>query len=676
MATNHDYVALVEVGQQEEAAPGTIGAAAPTTFLPETRNVANDENVVMQIQSGLLPIIDWTRKDRIPLEEEWKAVRRMEMLEHDDGRRYIGRSNSYLPVYNRILTTLVSSLSRGLFPSDDYMDVADRQNSGAERAKATKTYLQWEFDANAKLRTNIKPWLRQFENFGISVLKHRYKKEIRSQGKTRFDRESDSRKLLAAAAFSPTNVYEGLSTQTRNVFNWYIYPNTVDCIEEAQVIFEDIRVPRSFIMEMKLKERWENVEDALNQGNPPEHDSKEQELAATMGGSSSAPGGLAGNQYAESKVITEVWCFLVLPRDQYVGDENPELPLPCRVVLAGNVVLLVTRNPMFEQRPPYEVSVQNRSPGFFYGYGHGRVVRSLQYLANDFANQVNDNGSYCLNPIAKVNPGHLAGPLKPLKPGVTWYLTDVHNGAIFDRPPVEQIQYGLQLLNTVIGMAQDFGGAPPVLQGSSAGRGAKTATGAQILQRNAMQPLQDVVEDIELEALIPLMKSTWFLAHQYRSDDVMAMVGGQLTKVPLEMLMGDFDFRWLASSQAANQQMRAQQLMQFMQIMAPILPVLMQQGYIVDFEPIARRIWSDGFGMRGFDQIIRKAQAAPGAQPGQVLPQGQQGGVAAEQGDRVRSALEQVAGGGGGEMVPGEGEDFMSVRGQADELAGMMGGMP
>ena len=75
-------------------------------------------------------------------------------------------------------------------------------------------------------------------------------------------------------------------------------------------------------------------------------------------------------------------------------------------------------------------------------------------------------------------------------------------------------------------------------------------------------------------------------------------------------------------------------------------------------------------GLRGVGEIIKRAQMAP---PGMGPPGAEaMGGVQAEQGDRVRSALEQ-AGGMAGDMAPGEGEAFQDTRAEADEIAALLG---
>ncbi len=59
----------------------------------------------------------------------------------------------------------------------------------------------------------------------------------------------------------------------------------------------------------------------------------------------------------------------------------------------------------------------------------------------------------------------------------------------FERPDVNGIQWGVQLLDRAIGTVNDTI-APPILQGTSQGGSGKTATGAQLLQSNTKTDIQ------------------------------------------------------------------------------------------------------------------------------------------------------------------------------------------
>ena len=97
-----------------------------------------------------------------------------------------------------------------------------------------------------------------------------------------------------------------------------------------------------------------------------------------------------------------------------------------------------------------------------------------------------------------------------------------------------------------------------------------------------------------------------------------------------------------------------------------------QSGNQLDVVPILRRIYTDGMGFRGFDQVVKPAPMAPPGMPPGAPPPPQGGPPPAQDGGRVRSAMEQ-AGGAQGDMVPGEGGAFSEVRAGADQMAADIG---
>lgn len=674
MTTAAEYVPLISAA--DDAEPGTVGAAAPVNYLPSLRNLAAGATQGSDLHRQLLDLIaicEQTRRDRGVLNEEWKAIDNMLRLEHDDGRRYKGDANNYIPVYLKNRQTQVTALSRGLFPSADYLSVTDMApQADMQGAKAAETYLKWEFEEHAKLPRVLKKALGPYSDYGLMIIKHQFNRTRRYEGGRRKPTEAQVLQAMAGATQFQARDYSGLMVTARSPYNWYVYPTNIDCLDEAQAVFEDVEVPRAYVEAMGLRKEWENIAEVLSGTRIPEADANGQHLADASGTSTTAGSSLQGNPLADRFVVTEVWCAFKLPPEAYLTGEDPRLPIPTRVIYVNNTAVLITRNPLYSQRPPYEVSVQNAQPGHFYGFGTGRIIKNLQYLINDWMNQSTDVGRYGLNPVVKANPGLLAAPLKPLKPGVVWYMTDP-KGVEFDRPPIEQVQFGIQMLQMAITMAMDFGGAPPILQGTNAGKGARTATSAQILQRNALMPLQDVVEDVERDVMVPVMKATFMYGMQYRTQGFMAAVAGQPLPVPPATFLIDPAFRWNASNQAVNQQMRGEQAMQFLQaaLNPAVLTLLQMQGQMVNPLPILRRMYSDGMGFPDFDSVVKPID--PTMMAGMMQAQAAQGapGAPGAGGGSPTSAMANQ--GEGDEPVPGEGEDFGAVRAGADANAASFG---
>lgn len=646
-----------------------IAESASTSFgsvIPDLdKNWFKNAEVVAFIQNSVIPVVDWTRNQRSELEAEWDATRNMVLQKHDGHRRYNGRSNVYLPAYARARTTLVSQLSRGVFPSDEYLDVtAANEETTDEEASGVKALVQCEFEKNADLRSNFKPFLRQYIDHGVTVGKFWYVKEETKKG-----RYSLSRKALGAPQYEVGMTKEGCRFKTNSMYGWHIFPVTANSLAEAQLCFEDIIVPKSIFEAKRNAGIWPEADEAF--GLPPPEMTANQQTLLTAQAAISHPltDSAADVKALGVRVVSEVWGSMVLPKDAYAQGEDSDMPVPVKISLAGHHILEVRRNPFWHQRPPYVVARDEWEVGSFYPRGQGHRVKGLQHILNDFANQTNDNGIYSLNPMWLMNPSLLTGPATAIKPGGIWQGTDINAMAKPILPPIEQLQYGFQFLNLYQGMLMDHIGAPPIIQGVGAGKAGKTATQASILQKNAMNPLQDQVEDIENDALIPLMEMCYSLNQQYRDEESMLAIAGVDIKVPKEALAGRYAFRWLASSQAVNQSQRAAQVMQLMQVVMPILPLLAQSGKTADFVPLLRKLYSDGFGFRNFEEFIHDVQAPQGGPvPGMPMP-GQPG--APPNGAPVpmpRSPLESA-----NEAGPGETDDFMEVRDGADQQASLFG---
>lgn len=646
--------------------------AGALTDAPDSSVNFVDEHETMEwILQNIVPLLPTVRADGVAQRTEWAKIRRMTLLQKDDTSAYTGQSQAYLPVYQKARETRVSHMAQGLFPSDTYLD-ADASNPQFEPvAPLVKSWMTHQLEEQMKLRAEIKPWLRSLTDYGIGIGKVWWEKPPKAQKGTKLTRLAGIPGLLHNYGSQPWSC-EGARFRTRSPFSWYIWPVSVSAIEEATIVFEDMQVSKQFVNQQARAGIWKDP-DAINASINQEALQPEVRTALMEArGSSQHSTDLRQGELATWTMLTECWLKMPVPRKLYRPNEEPNTPVPVKVVLAGGIPIEARRNPFWHQRPPYVLHRTNETTDSFHGVGMGRSMLSTQGLINDFINQTNDNGIYGLNPIIKYNPNLVVGPLEPLAPGRMIPLTDPE-GMVFDRPPVEQLQYGLSLVNQLITYSNDLSGAPAVLQGTGTQGGAKTATGSQILQNNVKGELQDLIEDIELKVLTPLMNMVHSLGQQYESAErFLAISGGQKVQFSRDMLEGEFAWRWVASSQAVNRQMRSQQTGQFLQMATnpAVLQLLMQRGKMVDPESILRKLWEDGLGLRNFDKILVPMPMMPMMPPGGGG--GPPSGAGPSEGQAPRSAVEQAPGG-SGEMAPGEGEAFGEVREGADEMAAVQG---
>lgn len=657
---------------------GSENAVRPQSLmdLDSQTNFAEDEAAIDFVQNSIVPLLRYCRDSRRPLEAQWREIDQIMNLQHNTQRKYMGRSDIYLPIGRRILGTLESNLSQGLFPSDDYMDVSDRGTVdpmlAAQRAKNVKAYMQWEFERCAHVRKHSSQFIRSFARYGNAVMKYWYSKERRYERRPA-NLDAAARRIMQQAAMPIPQqaqyvMYEGLRVSPRNIYSWYAYPFTAPNLDECSITFEDIDVSQAFLEDNAASGYFnsKNVEELLNFMTEEPKRIEERAEKANLQNMVDVLLMTRHSKHGVQGTLTEVWTYMPVPRSLYTPDERPGCYVPVHIILSGEFILRIARNPWAHQTPPYLFQSRDTPDGWLWGRGYGQLITGLQYLVNDTVNQMNDCGMYAMNPIVLRNVGLAPGKLPPLKPG---RMYDVHgDGAIkFEHPPGELIQYGYSMLQAYMGLMEDLGGTPPIMQGSAAGKGAKTATGMQLLQRNASVPLADEIEDIEQGVMIPLLHRGWLLAQQFRDANVMVTVGGENLQITPEMLAIDAEFRWLASSQAVNSSQRAQQAIQMLSVIGPLIPLLQQQGKQVDLAVPLQKLWNDGFGFRGFDQFVKSMPMAPPGMPGMPgMPP--QGGAPTPEGNAGMSAIP------GAEGVPGEGEEFANVRDNADELAALLGG--
>jgi hypothetical protein len=658
-------------GPQDMADGLNLGNVAPR-LVPSVANYAEDPAVKARAINEIYPLVQQSRMDRKAVEEGWASIRRMANMQHDENQKYIGRSNVYLPVHAKNINSQVTSLVRGLFPSDEYLEATLRgpaELDMKERSANAKHFMQYQFEQQAMLRMYMKLFSRQLLDYGFSVLKFWYRSP---KGYTFGKPKKMTQENLWAADFVPDDTDQGLTVSARNIMNFYAYPFGAETLRETILQFEDIRMSMAELAYWAKAGGWLKDVNLETAPTPSQVSTDEAELAAIHGTPPEA-GQATGTKLGQAHIVTEVYTFLELPASEYTQHDAKGCPLPVRIIFLGDQPVSIKRNPNYHQSAPYLGLSLNASPGFMLGYGPGKMIAGLQYLANDFMNQTNDNCIYGLNPIIKAVPGMLSRPLAPIKPGVTWYMNDLSAVELL-HPPTDQLQWGVQMAQMMVAMGQDFGGSPPISQGTSAGGGAKTATGSQILQRNAAEPMQDLIEDISTEVLVPLAQRGYKLCQQYSPEKVMADVFGVMKEITRDNeLQYDASFRWLAANQASNSQARAFQATQFLQMVAgPVAQQLATQGMMVNYVPILKKIWM-ALGFRGFDDVIKMLPMQPGMGAG--MPPGAPGAMPPQApGDRPRSTLEQIPGGGAG-MQEGEGEAFGEVRANADDLAGMLGGM-
>lgn len=558
----------------------------------ETINYASDDRVRRRITKEIIPLVDAIRSNRQALNQQWHTLLKVWTLEHENPG-YSGRSNVYMPAGKKVVETIISQLVSGTFPGEDNFGVTARDPGLMEQALTVKEVLKHRIESTAKLRTAAEPFYRQLVLTGNSPVKVQYKRKV--------IKHSRDRRGLKPCVLFDSPVFDPIDAA-----NFYVYPETVNRLSDAEIVFEDFTLPLATIMKRARDGFYDKGEAEVSgkgQGRSSRIEAENAKLAAQ---------GLNAGQYDSrggwSRVDgTEIWMDFDPKADSKEEEENPE-PFVITVTSSGHVLRAI-RNPYWHKQPPFLLGRMGTVQGRIYGTGFVEAIRQLNILLNDQTNQSMDSATYTLNPVVITNPNYVLGALSQMEPGVQWLVSDINAAIRFDRPPGDLIQGGSILMAQTQAWINDFGGAPPVLQGGAApGRAFKTATGVGTAQRNAALPLQEIVRLCEEDVWSPNLALFNSLDQQFANEDLMVPSDGRraLLRVSPNSLAGDWLYDWMASTQTSNQTVKGSQIAEALNLMAnpQIQMLLKENGVKVNPVPLLKRLYTEVFGFRDVDDMI------------------------------------------------------------------------
>lgn len=633
------------------------------------KNYAKNPTLVERVVKELIPRCRTIRDARAPLEAQWASFHKAWTMEHES-RGYDGHHDIYLPAANKVVETLVSQLVAATFPGDEFFNV-EATKSAWQSMSADVRALEMQRVRNARVRSHAEAFYRQLLIKGNSPARVHWA-ELKKRGKLRKSSVKDAERLLLGQGSEDHSytIFEGPMFTTLKAEDVYFWPENISHIESALIAFEVVSTTRKALL-YEARRNKTYVEDTVRELKGERDTTKQSNDQETL-----ASHGYTGEtELHRSDRVDIVHCYTDM--DLSAAEEDDEhacVPVCVTFTWGGKVLRIVEADAVCPGRiHPFVLGRMGTIVGRVHGTGVVERIHPLQLLLNDQMNQAMDCATYALNPIILTNPDAVQGVLPDLEPGVQMLVRDVNSAMKFDRPPTDLIQSGSMLMTQTMSWMQDFGGAPPVLSGGSTpGRAFKTATGIGTAQQNATTPLQQMVRLCEVDVWEPMLQGFWLLDQRFATEEVLIEQGGMTLGDPKYMdpmsKYGEYKFRWLASTQASNQQVMAQQVQQLIQMLSSpaIIQVLQQEPAPkrLVISPLIERIIRT-FGLRDVERILVDGKIPTDAVPGVDAPeQGQQQ-------QPMMPGLESLAGAQGQDP----GGQFGAMRMGANELAGAFGQM-
>lgn len=640
----------------------------------KVKNWAQEERVRERVKKEIVPLMDNARQDRAKLNFDWARYHKAWSKEHEF-QSYQGKSNIYMPTTKRGVETLVAQVVSATFPGDEFFAVEpDRQEYG-EMAMDVQV-LEQNRAEDAKIRQHAEAYYRQLFMKGNSPARVHWKSKSYQTVKRKKAamQENDLYNVMLQGKPEMETSYEGPCFTPVVMEDFYAWPPNVNNLEDASIVFEDFTTTKRELMRDVQSGKYYGPEvEAAGGARNTEKEAADNDRLSSQG--LIAPQG--GDQKGGNKFIdaSHVYCEF----DPGAKDEESESncrPFCFTITKDGKVLRAVEARFTCPGAPhPYVLGRLGQIVGRLYGSGTVEDIYPLQLLLNDQVNQAMDIATWVLNPGIVSNPNVLMTALTEFFPGFQVLATDVNNAIKEFRPPQEMIQSSAVLMTQTQSWIQELMGAMPVLSGGSApGRAFRTATGVGTAQSNAQLPLQQIVRSQETDTWQPTMKRFWALDRAFAKDPVLISAGGPFAlqaarSINPMQLYGDYRFRWNASTQMQNIQVRGQQIMQALQVLAnPMtMQALGQMGVRVNLAPLITRLMRDVFGFRDTDKILLQGSPPMPPQPGMPgQPQQPQPGQqpAGQPGENPLAGAQQGLDPGGA---------FGQVRMEANDIAAQAG---
>lgn len=551
--------------------------------LPQNmENYASDPKLCEEVLKFVEPIYTKVTQGRRTF-EDWLEMCYNMWLCKVDVQYYQGDSNVYIPVIRKNTEDGVNNIASKLFPTEDSFGVLPLPGTPDAFAEAVDILQKAQLET-IRIKTKIKPLLRYYIWSGTTFIK---------------------------TFFDPNKQVPNFTVLDWRK-NFYIYPETVDDVEEALITFEKLTVDKFELIRLK-DEKYDSkrVDELLekNVNTPAAQLESDQIFQITK------------DRFKELPIYDVVEAYTTFKIDKYnekgeVTEEGEYEDVVITWSPEHRIVLQISPNELedIQGKPykPYLGTQQIKEPGNIYGHSIYEVGQRLQYLLNDTANVVLDDAMWILNPIVK---GDISGVNNPqglvMKRGAKWDMPDP-NQIVFDRPP-DVLASGLALVNQLKFMLQEMTNI-----GSMTPMSSKRVTATEIATYSQLLGvfIGSTVSDIEETLMKPWLQRQYALNQQYLSKDELKAILGKkafdiqrLGNRKKGLWSYGYDFKWLGSTQSMNMHIKSAQMIQFLEI-ASRIPKMPEDTYSIDMGHILKAIWRHGFDLPDVDKVVQDKLAS------------------------------------------------------------------
>ncbi len=553
---------------------GAIEQAKATVLAGDPRDLAS--------QLGAL-VMD-LRDRRRTIESRWLDYHRAWRGERTRSFFKSETFNSFIPAARRAVEKNVIKLTQMLIPSPEFFEVypgAEYDDAAGAAAESVRAYMLYLFAKRIRIKSIVSQLGRSFYLYGRAIAKVGLQVEH----------------VGGLPQVWPT-------IRTVDPFTFYTWPETVACIDDCEVLVEDNRMPWEVFKGHMDAGRLTNV-PAIRDLTEPEWPWYWSQRLAVSG--LSTPGNTAGST-KEGEVRIRPPKFMAISEIWYREDGRWVMCWLLWNVADGPRIVRKMAPEL--GRPYYRMAVARQLPGEQYTTGLMDDLEPLQAILCDQWDMTLEGQAMAFSPIAVIDPMFL-GRSSQFRwgPRAKWFAPT--DGVKFLEAP-DTAKTGYMGIQATTQLIESFSADNPISNGMPMRGMPRAGFAVSSMLNLAMADIKDAAQSFEDELLTPLMADLFAMTMLYVPDDQKLRIPG--TKdfpgrvvTPLD-LAGDYDFRWVGSLQSQDMQVRSQRLITTLQVLGKMAPTvsadLARKGRKVNWEALYKRVWRDGLGERGADNII------------------------------------------------------------------------
>ena len=341
-------------------------------------------------------------------------------------------------------------------------------------------------------------------------------------------------------------------------------------VEEAQFVIHRVWRTYGELRDMERDGIYKNVEKVKEWANKSadELDNEESAERYAAAGQIDPATNASPNQDiqpARRKLeVFEWWGLIDLKGDGY---QEPYL-----VVVCGDSILRMEKNPYGHGQAPFEVLRPMLDPFKFSGVGMPELVGEFQEVKTALLRQTLDNVSFQNNGMWLVNrnAGVEIKELLNARPGAV-IRANITQGAVVPITPASLQSMPLNMLELVDSMMQKRTGVTSYNQGLDANSLNKTATGITRIMDASAQRIELIARVMAETGIKPLYQKLLMLNQQFIDQTIVIRVFNRPVEISPDDLIGDFDVTVDVGGATGRDETRSQQMMMLLQYAANLM---------------------------------------------------------------------------------------------------------